>query len=70
MADDAGAAEPKVFPPNSVHAVRTAQQIHVTLSQMADQKANMLLAATFNWRVVRVATRERPGNPARGGCAQ
>lgn len=37
----------KPFPPNSVHAVRTAQQIHVALSQMADQKANMLLAATF-----------------------
>ena len=37
----------KPFPPNAVHAVRTAQQIHVHLSQMADQKANMLLAATF-----------------------
>src|SRR5690349_20760208 len=35
------------YPPNSIHAVRTAQQIHVALSQMADQKANMLLAATF-----------------------
>ena len=35
------------FPPNTVHVIRTAQQIHVTLSQMADQKANMLLAATF-----------------------
>ena len=47
MADQpAPAAAPK-FPPNSIHAVRTAQQIHVALSQMADQKANMLLAATF-----------------------
>lgn len=45
MADQA--AEARKFPPNSVHAVRTAQQIHVALSQMADQKANMLLAATF-----------------------
>jgi Pycsar effector protein len=35
------------FPPNTVHVIRTAQQIHVALSQMADQKANMLLAATF-----------------------
>ncbi len=35
------------FPPNTVHVIRTAQQIHVMLSQMADQKANMLLAATF-----------------------
>jgi hypothetical protein len=37
----------KPFPPNAVHVLRTAQQIHVMLSQMADQKANMLLAATF-----------------------
>lgn len=37
----------KRFPPNTVHVIRTAQQIHVALSQMADQKANMLLAATF-----------------------
>ena len=35
------------FPPNAVHVLRTAQQAHLTLSQMADQKANMLLAATF-----------------------
>lgn len=35
------------FPVNAVHVIRTAQQIHVALSQMADQKANMLLAATF-----------------------
>lgn len=35
------------FPPNTVHVIRTQQQIHVMLSQMADQKANMLLAATF-----------------------
>lgn len=41
------AAEKREFPPNTVHVLRTAQQIHVSLSQMADQKANMLLAATF-----------------------
>lgn len=35
------------FPVNTVNVLRTAQQIHVMLSQMADQKANMLLAATF-----------------------
>jgi hypothetical protein len=37
----------RTFPPNTIHVIRTAQQIHVALSQMADQKANMLLAATF-----------------------
>ena len=47
MADQQEAVPPRPFPPNSIHAVRTAQQIHVTLSAMADQKANMLLAATF-----------------------
>jgi hypothetical protein len=47
MADQAMAEPHKPFPPNSVHAVRTAQQIHMAHSQMADQKANMLLAATF-----------------------
>lgn len=35
------------FPPNMVNVLRTAQQIHLGLSQMADHKANMLLAATF-----------------------
>ena len=47
MANEVSAEAPRGFPPNSIHAVRTAQQIHVSLSQMADQKANMLLAATF-----------------------
>lgn len=47
IAEAPGPSSPKTFPPNSVHAVRTAQQMHVAMSQMADQKANMLLAATF-----------------------
>src|SRR3546814_12799788 len=35
------------FPPNAVHLVRTTQMIHVQLSAMADQKASILMAATF-----------------------
>ena len=35
------------FTPNAVHLVRTAQQLNVTLSQMADQKASILMGATF-----------------------
>ena len=35
------------FPPNAVHLVRTAQQIHVHLSAMADHKASILMGATF-----------------------
>ena len=33
--------------PNSIHLVRTAQTINMQLSQMADQKASMLMGATF-----------------------
>ncbi|MGQ2930698.1 MAG: Pycsar system effector family protein [Sphingopyxis sp.] len=45
-----GAAAPPPaisFPPNAVHLVRTNQQITLTLSQMADQKASILMGATF-----------------------
>ena len=38
---------PRVFPPNAIHLVRTTQTINVTLSQMADQKASILMGATF-----------------------
>ncbi len=37
----------RAFPANTVNVIRTGQQVHATLGQMADQKANMLLAATF-----------------------
>lgn len=33
--------------PNAVHLVRTAQQAHLQLSAMADQKASILMGATF-----------------------
>lgn len=32
---------------HAIHLVRTAQQINVSLSQMADQKASILMGATF-----------------------
>lgn len=35
------------FAPNAVHLVRTAEQINIQLSQMADQKASILMGATF-----------------------
>ena len=38
---------PRSFPPNAIHLVRTTQTIHVSLSQMADQKASILMGATF-----------------------
>ena len=44
---DAASAEPRAFTPNAAHLVRTALQANLTLSQMADQKASILMGATF-----------------------
>jgi hypothetical protein len=41
MADD------KPFPASAVNVIRTAQTINVQLSAMADQKASILMGATF-----------------------
>ena len=35
------------YSPHAIHLVRTAVQANLTLSQMADQKASILLGATF-----------------------
>jgi Family of unknown function (DUF5706) len=35
------------FSMNAIHLVRTTQQVNVSLSQMADQKASILMGATF-----------------------
>jgi hypothetical protein len=40
-------ANERQFSANAAHLVRTTQQIHVQLSQMADQKASILMGATF-----------------------
>ncbi len=40
-------AEPREFSAQSIHLVRTAQINTLTLSQMADQKASILIGATF-----------------------
>jgi hypothetical protein len=39
--------QPPTYPPNAVHLVRTTQLAHVQLSAMADQKASILMGATF-----------------------
>ena len=38
---------PSGYSSNAIHLVRTAQQINLSLSQMADQKASILMGATF-----------------------
>src|SRR5688572_30724367 len=58
MADPAGqpeapgavgrqAAQPRPFSPNAIHVLRTVQNNTLTLSRMADQKASILMGATF-----------------------
>ena len=37
----------KIWPDEAIQLIRTTQQHHVQLSMMADQKANMLIGATF-----------------------
>jgi len=39
--------QPASFSNQAIHLVRTTQQINVTLSQMADTKASILMGATF-----------------------
>jgi hypothetical protein len=42
-----GKPHPARFSPNAIHLIRTAQQAHIQLSAMADQKASILMGATF-----------------------
>ncbi len=44
---DKDGSTPRASPANASNMLRTAQQIQYQLSQMADQKASMLMAATF-----------------------
>lgn len=43
----AAGSPPRKFSSDAVHLLRTTQSVQYQLSQMADQKANMLLAITF-----------------------
>ena len=47
MADDVVAKPVSAFSADGVHLLRTTQQVQYQLSQMADQKASMLLGITF-----------------------
>ena len=53
--------QPRSFPPNAVHLVRTTQQINIQLSQMADQKASILMGATFVVFTIAVGQASREG---------
>lgn len=47
MDDEQQEGAARGFPSNAVHLVRTNQQLTMQLSQMADQKASILMGATF-----------------------
>ncbi|ARS29221.1 Pycsar system effector family protein [Sphingomonas sp. KC8] len=48
---------------NGIHLVRTCQQIHVQLSQMADQKASILMGATFVIFTITIGQAKGSGAP-------
>lgn len=58
---DQDAQQPRKFTPNAVHLVRTTQQINVSLSQMADQKASILMGATFVVFTISVSQASKTG---------
>lgn len=47
MADESAEAPGPTYSAQAIHLVRTATQANLTLSQMADQKASILMGATF-----------------------
>lgn len=59
---DGAISRSKVYPPNAVHMMRTAQLAQIQLSAMADHKASILMGATFVIFTITVSQ-------ARGGAA-
>jgi len=51
------------FAPNAVHFVRTAQQIHMQLSAMADHKASILMGAAFVIFTITIGQAQGSGAP-------
>jgi hypothetical protein len=56
-----GGGLPGPLAPNAVHLVRTLQQLNLSLSQMADQKASILMGATFVVFTISVGQASRQG---------
>jgi hypothetical protein len=60
MMDEKG-TEARPLAPNGIHLVRTLQQLNLSLSQMADQKASILMGATFVVFTISVGQASRLG---------
>lgn len=56
-------AQRKTYPAQAVQLVRTAIQSHLVLSQMADQKASILMGATFIVFSITVGQTDKGGVP-------
>ena len=56
-----GKSDDDPYAPNSIHMVRTVQTITMQLSQMADQKASILMGATFVVFTVAIGQSARSG---------
>ena len=54
---------PRVYAPDFVHLLRTTQQMQYTLSQMADQKASLLMGTNFVIFTITVGQLKTPGGP-------
>ena len=54
---------PRVYAPDSVHLLRTTQQMQYTLSQMAEQKASLLTATSFVIFTITAGQLKNPGGP-------
>lgn len=63
-AEPASETGPRIFSPDFVHLLRTTQQIQYQLSQMADQKANLLMGTTFVIFTLTVGQAKANGAPA------
>lgn len=59
--NDANGDQRPALVPNAIHLVRTVQQLNVTLSQMADQKASILMGATFVVFTISIGQASREG---------
>jgi len=56
-------ARARAAPANAIHMVRTTQQAHYQLSQMADQKASILMGATFVIFTITIGQAKNGGPP-------
>lgn len=54
---------PRASPSNAIHMVRTTQQTHYHLSQMADQKASILMGASFVIFTITIGQTKSGGPP-------